>query len=477
MKKNFKKSLAVFMAALMLLSVFSVSVFAAAYTIKFGPGNYGTAISGDPDPVTREGRGTITLPELAYYTREGYVQAGWSNVRMGNRKIGDFGGTYNVTRSTTLYPYWEAVTYTVTFAPGADGVGEAVTEEAKYNSTIVAPGEIFTREGYFISGWTSVEGGEKEFDVKGRTPSIKGDVTYYPVWTKCDYTVTSDVSSLSFGSVCVDYATPAAQLVTITNEGNVTLNFSIPSVDGYNVVKKSGNLALEAGSSLVISIQPEAGLAVGDYATTAVIACDYADSSVSVDLKFIVNEHSFDKYYSNNDATYEADGTKSAQCSNGCGSTDTIVDIGSMKVYSADNNCAEGLLDEYLYHKTIRFTAYGSGTDNIQADGSVAEGTLRFLPVSWYVNEEFNGEFAEDNFDVNFVHTTFGDYTLKIKYVEQRYENGEWVATGVEDEKTFDYYVGPSEKEEQEVVRPNMIVSIIFALFAYIADMFGGLLG
>ena len=34
-----------------------------------------------------------------------------------------------------------------------------------------------------------------------------------------------------------------------------------------------------------------------------------------------------------------------------------------------------------------------------------------------------------------------------------------------EDEKSFDYYVGPSAKEEQEVIRPNTILSIIFGLF------------
>ena len=49
-----------------------------------------------------------------------------------------------------------------------------------------------------------------------------------------------------------------------------------------------------------------------------------------------------------------------------------------------------------------------------------------------------------------------------------------WVATGEEDEKSFDYYVGPSAKEEQEVVRPNMIVSIIFGLFAKLFELLFG---
>ena len=474
MKKNFKKSLAVFMAALMLLSVFSVSVFAATYTIKFNKGLADGGVA--PDPIVVDGKVTITLPG-ACFTREGYVQAGWAQIRQGNKKIAELGGTYKVPGNKTLYPYWEAITYTVTFAPGAYGIGVADVQDAKYNATVKAPGEIFTREGYIMLGWTSVEGGSLELGLSEVTPKITGDTVYYPVWEKCDYTVSSDVSSMNFGSVCVDYATPEAQTVTINNEGNVTLNFTLPSVDGYNIAIKSGELALSKGESLVITIQPVAGLGVNDYTGKAVFACDYADSSVTVDLAFIVNEHSFDKYYSDGNATYEADGTKSAECSNGCGCKDTIVDEGSMKIYSADNNKADGLLKEYLYHKTVRCTAYGSGTDNIQADGSIAEGTLRFLPVSWYVNEEHNGEFENENYEINFVHTDFGKYTLKINYVEQRYENGEWVETGVEDEKSFDYYVGPSEKDEQEIVRPNMIVSIIFGLFAKIAELFSGFFG
>ncbi len=526
MKKYFKKSLAVFMAMLMLLSVVGVSAMAATYTIKFAAGNNGTVISSDPAPIIVDGKVTITLPGLSY-TRDGYVQAGWSNVRAGNRKVGDLGGTYSVTRSLTLYPYWEAVKYTVKFAPGAYGTGTEFEDEVSYNASIAAPGEIFTRDGFFMVGWSSVDGGEKEFDVNGRIPNVLADVTYYPVWEKCDYTVNADVSYMNFGSICVDYKTPDAKDVTITNDGNVTLNFTLPTVNGFNIVKKSGNLALTAGSSLVISIQPKAGLDVGNYSSKALIACDYADSSVEVDLAFIVNEHSFDKYTSDNNATYEADGTKTAECSNGCGCSDTIIDLGSMKVYKADNNTVEGLLKEYLYHKTVRVTAYGSGTDNIQADGSIAPGTKRYRPVSWYVNDEFNGEFKDGNYDINFVHTSFGDYTLTINYVEEVYTcdnhtgphyfcedcgelTGEkcefcgqdtlalvcdicndptcgnvlfedesektfgWVATGEEDEKSFDYYVGPNEKEEQEVVRPNMIVSIIFGLFAKLFELLFG---
>ena len=65
--------------------------------------------------------------------------------------------------------------------------------------------------------------------------------------------------------------------------------------------------------------------------------------------------------------------------------------------------------------------------------------------------------------------------TLTINYVEEEYneETGEWVATGVTDEKTFDYVVGTNEYEEQEIVRPNTILSIIFGLFAKLLSLLG----
>ncbi|MGM9548727.1 MAG: hypothetical protein ACI3V5_02650 [Faecousia sp.] len=43
-------------------------------------------------------------------------------------------------------------------------------------------------------------------------------------------------------------------------------------------------------------------------------------------------EHSFTDYNSNKDATYDHDGTKTAVCDNGCGATDTIPDPGSQLV-------------------------------------------------------------------------------------------------------------------------------------------------
>lgn len=481
MKKIFKKSMAVFMAVLMLVSVMSVSVFAATmYQVSFEGGNNGTLIEGEIVPVTQtiEKGKTMLLPG-AVYTRQGYTQTGWCTSKTGTSgKFGDVNqiSDKTVTKKMTLYPYWTINTYEVKFIPG-EGVGTEVKMSVDYNKTVSFP-VAFTREDYVQIGWAAViDSEEKEFDLTGKTPRITDNTVFYPIWEKCDYTVEVSATSFDFGHVCVGYSAPASQQVVITNKGNMSLNYDLPPMSGYEVVCTDGQVLKEIapGESRTVNIRPNAGLSAGDHSATLLLDCNKDVSDVRVNVSFTVNEHSFDKYYSDGNASYEANGTKTAECSNGCGATDTVEDFGSMKVYSADNNTVDGLLKEYLYHKTVRATAYGSGTDNFAEDGSVAEGTKRFLPVSWYVNDDFNGEFKDDNFTINFVHTSFGKYTLKVKYVEQQYVDGEWVETGVEDEKSFDYYVGPSAEEEQEVVRPNMILSIIFGIFTTLAELFSGL--
>ena len=52
-------------------------------------------------------------------------------------------------------------------------------------------------------------------------------------------------------------------------------------------------------------------------------------------------------------------------------------------------------------------------------------------------------------------------------------ETGEWVVTEVVDTKTFDYTVGATAEEEQEIIRPNTILSIIIGLFQELLKLLG----
>lgn len=487
MKTSFKKSLAVLLVALMLFSVVSVTASAATiYTITYKPGDYAK----ETEVYTQEAEKSVKVTLRGEtYTRTGYTHSGWSTNSRGSSRTYALERNGTITKNLTLYPYWTVSKYTITFAGGEFGEGTAQTKTVNFDKTTASPKAIFTREGYVQVGWTATvieittdaDGNEvftpvvDEIGLGENIANVTGDVTYVPVWEQIVIAADVETSGTNFGSVCEDYSVPAAETITITNTGNVTLNYTLPTSEDYSISVVSGKLALAPEATLVVSVQPKAGLAIADHSATIDFACDQAKAAVSVEFSFSVNAHSFDKYVSNGDATYEEDGTKTAFCTNGCGATDTIADIGSKKVFSVDNNDAIGLLPEYVYHKTVRFTAYGSGMDN----ENPVEGSKRYLPTTWWVNDEHQGEFTEaTGYDVNYVHTDFGQFALVITYEEQVMNaDGEWVATGETDEKVFNYSIGPSEKDEQEIIRPNTIVNIIFGLFAYFFELIGGLFG
>lgn len=577
MKTNFKKSLAVFLAVLMLASVFSVTAF-AAYTATIQAGTAegstlkatledGTPITDDMLTLTTDTSNKITLPSEAYFEREDYIQDGWTKTAKGTSGKLAFGSTQTVknnttkfypywkqvifsvvfnpgnyydatdvnnftdatmaqvkevviktdgtdaqqvvlpgalytregyeqtgwctsktnngtgtkfelnsvydksiTKDVTLYPFWSAIVYNVSFVGGAYGIGTSQEVEVAYNKTTKAPGEIFTRENYTLIGWSTIEDSDVvEVALDANTPKIMDDTTYYPVWRKNIFASSAQPETIKFGNVCVDYESVNAQNVTITNDGNMPLTFELPENDNYKITVVSGSLTVDADKSLTVSIKPKDNLSIGNYSCDLTFICDNSIANITIPVSMKIVAHSFGEYISNDDATYSAEGTKTADCLNDCGTKDTIADPGSMKVYSADNNGAVGLAPSYEYHRTVRFTAYGSGMDD--AEGVVGK---RFRPVDWYVNDDFNGEF-EDGYDVVFTHTIFGEYTLTINYVEEEFDaaTGEWVATDVTDTKTFDYTVGTTAKEEQEIVRPNTILNIIFGLFAQLLALLG----
>ena len=483
MKKNFKKSLAVLLVAMMLFSVISVSVFAATYTITFKTTS--NADKGQTQTTTRtySARGeVITLPtkEELTFTREGYNHVGWSTGSTGATKHGDFGAEYTVnkTGNFSMYPAWEAKVFKVTYTAGAYGVGEDVVIDATYNKTVKISDAIYTREGYTQTGWSLTEGGEVAYALNKTGVKFEADTTLYPVWTKDNISVEVDVNSINFGSVCEGYQNINAVSFVLTNKSNVPITYTLPTTDNYTVTV-NGSLALDAADeakniypSVTITIQPKSNLAVGSYNESLSFVASKAVVSFDIPVKFAVNDHAFVKYESNGDATYSQDGTKTAKCLNECGAVDTLPDVGSMKVFGAEYNAAVGLSDAYTYHRTVRFTAYGSGSD--YTEDEIVDGVKRYVPTSWFVNDEFNGTF-EESYDVTYTHTLFGTYILTINYVEERFDasTGEWTPTGETDERIFVYTVDANAEEKQEIQMPQTIVGILFGLIEMLLSLLG----
>ncbi len=473
MKKNFKKSLAVLLAMMMLVSIASVSVY-AAFAITFQATSNADKGQTQTYVISGVNKGdVIILPtkEQLTFTREGYDHVGWSTGTTGATKHGDFGAEYEVTKSSAfkMYPAWAAKVFQITYTAGAYGEGADVVVEATYNKAMKVSDALFTREGYTQVGWALSEGGEQAYKLSQSSVKFEEDTVLYPVWVKDVYNVETSVNSADFGAVCVGYATPAAVSLVIKNNSNVQITYALPTSDNYTI-KASGTLALNEGSSVTVTIQPKANLANGMYFETLEFVANKDAVSFSIPAKFSVNDHAFVRYESNNDATYSQDGTKTAECLNGCGTKDTIADVGSMKVYGAEYNTVVGLSEEYIYHRTVRFTAYGSGSDYNEAE--TVDGALRYVPISWYVNDDFKGDFA-DSCDVTFTHTIFGNYTLTVDYVQEQYDGANWTPTGETDQKTFEYSVGATAEEKQEIQTPQTILGILFGLIQMLLSLLG----
>lgn len=544
MKTNFKKTLAVLLAVLMLSSAFSVTVFAAGYTITYRPG---TGVEGEEQ--TQAGSGSRVRLYDALYTREGYVQAGWTTVDGGEKEY-NLKGYYTKKTDVVLYPYWEGVEYTVTFHPDSYTTsGSTTTRKAKFNSTLALPEAIFTRDGYTQTGWSLTEGGEKVYDVGvmsdpikgdlhlypywskmlsvtfepgqygvgtavsdpislGQTATLKGpiftrpgysqigwttvdggekeydfyqqnipvsdDLVFFPAWLKNIYKLEININKINFGDTCVGYTAPDAVEIVLTNNGNVPLTISPIGLSNYDISVAS-SVKILAGSSYTIVVQPKENFGFGDYSESLTLeVAEDASLNKTVELKFSVSDHIYGEHKSTGEATYTKNDKLVAECVKGCGHKDIIEVPNSNKVFSADNNDAVGIQRNYIHHRTVRFTAFGSGMDDTENYL-----TTRYRPVSWYVDDTYNGEFTDNEFEngyeVTFTHTIFGEYTLTINYVEETKDDatGEWVATGNTDTKTFDYSVGTTAEEEQEIVRPNTILNIIFGLFRELLKLLG----
>ena len=107
----------------------------------------------------------------------------------------------------------------VTYQPGTDGSGNAVTDIKFYNDALTLRGALFTRTGYTQVGWATVDGGEKVYgldDIYTKNEAL----TLYPVWNTNKYTITFDTNGGSeIAPITQDYGTNIAAPADPTRDG------------------------------------------------------------------------------------------------------------------------------------------------------------------------------------------------------------------------------------------------------------------
>lgn len=107
----------------------------------------------------------------------------------------------------------------VTYQPGENGDGNAVTDIKFYNDALTLRGALFTRTGHTQVGWATVDGGEKVYgfdDIYTKNEAL----TLYPVWNTNKYTITFDTAGGSeIAPITQDYGTPITAPADPTREG------------------------------------------------------------------------------------------------------------------------------------------------------------------------------------------------------------------------------------------------------------------
>lgn len=107
----------------------------------------------------------------------------------------------------------------VTYQPGTDGSGNAVTDIKFYNDALTLRGALFTRTGHTQVGWATTDGGEKVYgfdDVYTKNEAL----TLYPVWNTNKYTITFDTAGGSeIAPITQDYGTAITSPADPTREG------------------------------------------------------------------------------------------------------------------------------------------------------------------------------------------------------------------------------------------------------------------
>ena len=107
----------------------------------------------------------------------------------------------------------------VTYQPGENGDGNAVTDIKFYNDALTLRGALFTRTGHTQVGWATVDGGEKVYSF-GDVYTKNEALTLYPVWNTNKYTITFDTAGGSeIAPITQDYGTVITAPADPTREG------------------------------------------------------------------------------------------------------------------------------------------------------------------------------------------------------------------------------------------------------------------
>ena len=183
----------------------------------------------------------------------------------------------------------------VTYQPGENGEGDAVTDIKFYNDILTLRGKLFTRTGYTQTGWATVDGGEKVYDFEDVYTKNEA-LTLYPVWNTNQYTITFDTNGGSeIAPITQDYGTAITTPADPTREGYTFMGWDrkIPkTMPAENITltarwkdseKPTGEIKISENSWKAFLNNITFGLFFKDTQTVTITAADNSGEAVTVE--------------------------------------------------------------------------------------------------------------------------------------------------------------------------------------------------
>ena len=155
--------------------------------------------------------------DFAFYTptKPGYTFDGWFYEDQFSTKAE--GVKPGATGPLTIYAKWSEATYTIAYRAGGAGNGEVLPEMVNYGTSYTLRGISYTREGYVQDGWSLLDNGEKDYELKAKV-AITGHLVLYPHWCK----------GTRYGAVTVTENADGTKIATIDGEYGGTDAVYIP---------------------------------------------------------------------------------------------------------------------------------------------------------------------------------------------------------------------------------------------------------
>ena len=156
------------------------AVWKKLWTITY---NKGDATSGSTTTSYKDDGVTIQL-KGAIFGKTGYTQTGWSKTQ-GGAKAYNLNANYSANADLSLYPFWTAKTYTLTYNANTGSNPPAAVTNIPYGSKVTIKGiENMGKTYYSFFKWNTKDNGTGTNLNPGDKITITGDVTLYAIWVR-----------------------------------------------------------------------------------------------------------------------------------------------------------------------------------------------------------------------------------------------------------------------------------------------------